>query len=64
MSKLFAELTIVKILKGEILTIEENTGKAVVENLALTRALLLCPFLSSVTLFKCPRVNLIRTGCV
>ena len=54
----------VKILKGEILTIEENTGKAVVENLALTRALLQRPILSSVTLFKCPRVNLIRTGCV
>ena len=43
-----------------ILTVEENAGKAVVENLALSWALLLRPLLLGVTLLEGSRVNLIR----
>ena len=45
-----------------ILTVEENAGKAVVENLALSWALLLRPLLLGVTLLESSRVNLIKVG--
>ena len=42
------------------LTVEENTGQTVVEDLSLTWALLLGPTLLGVTLLERPRVNLIQ----